>query len=131
VIDGGDEDDLHIVSEKKPTSVVAPPPQKKEGDNIRHGIIARFNLYDLREIMKANPQELGFFTEPCRKDVFNWQIHIFGRQNDSSMFDDLIKYRRESLTHTRIESTSLDSASSQSIQAPVVFTNERFSTVSF
>jgi ubiquitin-conjugating enzyme E2 Q len=100
VIEAGDDD---IEFELDPSPPPAPPP-KKEEDSVLQGLIARFNpktgparrlLYDLREMMQANPKELGFATEPCGNDIFNWQVRVFGFEKGTPMFKDLAQYKKK------------------------------------
>jgi ubiquitin-conjugating enzyme E2 Q len=101
VIECGDGD---IEFDLDPEPVRAAPPPKKEEDTVLQGLIGRFNpktgparrlLYDLREMMKSNPKELGFSTEPCGNDIFNWKVQVFGFEKGTPMFEDLGQYKKK------------------------------------
>jgi ubiquitin-conjugating enzyme E2 Q len=76
---------------------------KKEEDKILQSLVERFApktgpahrlLYDLREMMIANPAELGFSTEPVGNHIFNWQVRLTGFKEKTPMYEDMMQYKQ-------------------------------------
>ncbi|OHS98164.1 Ubiquitin-conjugating enzyme family protein [Tritrichomonas foetus] len=105
IIDGGDDDDDDIIlsdSFEEPTLRVEEQQPSKD-EIIQEALVKRFNpksgtalrlLSDLKEIMKSNPKDLGFSTNPIGNDLFNWEVQLFGFEKGTPMYDDLIKYEK-------------------------------------
>jgi ubiquitin-conjugating enzyme E2 Q len=96
-------DDGDIEFDLDPEPVRAPPPPQKEEDPLLQTLIGRFNpktgparrlLNDLKEMMKSDTKELGFSTEPCGNDIFNWQVRVFGFEKGTPMFKDIADYKK-------------------------------------
>ena len=101
-----DDDDGDIIIDEdmdddQPENSPSPEPEE---DNTLQNLIAKFNpqtgaarrlIYDLKEMMHSNPDELGFSTQPKGTDIFNWEVRIFGFEKGTPMFDDLARYKKE------------------------------------
>lgn len=100
-----DNDDEFEIDENLVGVVDEPEPEEEpERDTTMDELICKFNpktgparrlLYDLREVMKSNPQELGFSTQPKGSDLFNWEVRVFGFEKGTPMWNDLQEYKKK------------------------------------
>ncbi|OHT07266.1 Ubiquitin-conjugating enzyme E2 Q2 [Tritrichomonas foetus] len=102
IIDDDDEDEIEL-DESFELPPRADTPEESE-DNVMEDLVQRFNpktgaakrlLSDLREMMKNDPKELGFSTEPMNNDIFNWEVRLFGFEKGTDIEKDMIKYKQK------------------------------------
>ena len=103
VIDADDDGDIIIEDDGEDDEPAPSSPEEPE-DTTLQDLTRKFNpqtgaarrlIYDLKEMIQSNPDQLGFSTMPKGTDIFNWEVRVFGFEKGTPMFDDLIRYQKE------------------------------------
>ena len=103
VIDADDDGDIIIEDDGEDDEPAPSSPEEPE-DTTLQDLTRKFNpqtgaarrlIYDLKEMRQSNEDELGFSTKPKGTDIFNWEVRVFGFEKGTPMFDDLIRYKKE------------------------------------
>jgi ubiquitin-conjugating enzyme E2 Q len=102
IVDANDDD---IILDEASIPDPDPVEEKKDAEaEAMQELLGRFNpktaaarrlLYDLRSVMKGNPRELGFETEPLGNDIFKWVVRLFGFEKGTPMYQDMQQYKKK------------------------------------
>jgi ubiquitin-conjugating enzyme E2 Q len=96
IIEGGDEDVV--------IDTPAKPDQAEIESRLTNDLISRFNpsspaarrlINDFKAMSQTSPRELGFVCEPHGNDIFNWDVRVFGFEEETPIWQDLQQYRNE------------------------------------
>ena len=109
IIDDQGEDDFDLPSDSEDSVPEIPvnnaQREKEQEEKLKKELTARFNprspaalrlISDLKEIMKSDSKQLGFSTTPVGNDLFNWEVHLFGFEKGTPMFNDMQQYKKNS-----------------------------------